>query len=160
MNTYFLNPSKLFVTSEDYEVITILGSCVAIALYDHNRHIGGMNHYMLPLWNGRDLPSPKYGNIAIERLIRKMVDYGAAKTNIVAKVFGGAEVINNDSNALFHIGKSNVEMAFKMLDQEGIKVEGNSTGFRYGRKVFFYPRTGEVLMKYVNRSKAPAVPSV
>lgn len=78
-HTYYLNPSKLFVSAQRYEVITVLGSCVAVCLYDRKLHLGGINHYMLPFWNGRDLPSLKFGNIAIDKLIEKMVEAGGRK---------------------------------------------------------------------------------
>jgi len=66
-NTHFLYPAALFASRTPHMVTTILGSCVAICLYDPILKFGGINHYMLPLWNGQGLASPKYGNIAIEK---------------------------------------------------------------------------------------------
>ena len=68
---------------------TVLGSCVSICLWDAHARVGGINHYLLPLWNGEGLPTPKYGNIAIERLIDKVRGLGGGK-KLVAKVFGGS----------------------------------------------------------------------
>ncbi len=34
--------------SESAAVTTILGSCVAVCLWDESHGIGGMNHYLLP----------------------------------------------------------------------------------------------------------------
>ncbi|MBN1596957.1 MAG: hypothetical protein JW894_01580 [Bacteroidales bacterium] len=47
---------------------------------------------MLPFWNGSGLATPKYGNIAIEKLLKKLVSMGSRKDQIIAKVFGGSEV--------------------------------------------------------------------
>lgn len=149
-NTYFLNPSKLFVSDEAYEVITVLGSCVAVVLYDQKNYIGGINHYMLPLWNGRELASPKYGNIAIEKLVNKMVEAGANQKHMIAKVFGGSEVIQTN-HSMFRIGEKNVNIAHETLKRMKIPIVKESTGSKEGRKVLFRTNTGEVLMKYVRR---------
>lgn len=149
-HSYFLNPSKIFVSTRACEVVTVLGSCVSVCLYDRIRQIGGINHYMLPLWNGKELPSPKFGNIAIEKLIQKMIDQGALKKDLVAKVFGGAEVIQA-TNGMFRIGHKNIDIAYQILRQEGIRVVADSTGSQQGRKIMFRTSTGEVLMKYVKR---------
>ncbi|HEX2974864.1 MAG TPA: chemotaxis protein CheD, partial [Bacteroidales bacterium] len=58
--SHFLYPSTLFVSREPVIVNTILGSCVAVCLYDTLLKYGGINHYMLPLWNGQGLASPKF----------------------------------------------------------------------------------------------------
>ena len=69
---HYLYPGALFINKRAYYVTTILGSCVAVCIYDRRLKIGGINHYLLPLWNGDGLPSPKFGNIAIKQLISKM----------------------------------------------------------------------------------------
>src|SRR5688572_13771956 len=87
---YYLFPSTIFAELLPHQVKTILGSCVAVCLFDQVLNYGGINHYMLPWWNGNGMPSPKYGDIAIERLIDKMLFLGSQKKNLVAKIFGGA----------------------------------------------------------------------
>ena len=67
MQKHYLYPSALFAERTPFLVDTILGSCVAVCLYDEHKKIGGINHYMLPLWNGDGLATPKFGNIAIEK---------------------------------------------------------------------------------------------
>lgn len=110
--------------------------------------MGGINHYMLPLWNGEGLPSPKYGNIAIGKLLQKMLDRGASRQHMVAKIFGGAEKSNPDSNH-FLIGRRNIQIAENMLKEERIKIVGQSTGGYRGRKLQFHSDSGEVFMRYV-----------
>lgn len=70
-------------------VHTLLGSCVSVCLWDQKRACRGMNHYMLPLWNGEGLATPRYGNIAIENLLEKDVSFGLQQKDLVAKVFEG-----------------------------------------------------------------------
>src|SRR6188768_1151183 len=82
---YFLFPSTLFADRRSHKVQTILGSCIAVCLFDDRLKFGGINHYMMPWWNGKDLPSPKYGDIAVDRLIEKMIALGSVKQNLSAK---------------------------------------------------------------------------
>lgn len=149
--SYYLYPSKLIATKTETKVITVLGSCVAVCIHDKVKNIGGINHYMLPLWNGRDLPSPKYGNIAIEKLIDKMVSLGSEKKNLEAKIFGGGDVIKVE-NKMFNIGIRNIEIAKKILSEQEIPVINQSTGTNSGRKILFNTKTGKVKMKFIQKS--------
>jgi chemotaxis protein CheD len=144
----FIYSSGLMVSKKPLVLTTVLGSCVAICLFDKKLRAGGMNHFMLPLWNGNGLASPKYGNIAIERLISEMEGIGSKRLDIVAKVFGGGRMLKEQSN-FFDIGRRNIDLAFQMLQQERITVVANSTGGTKGRKIYFNTQTGEVLQKYV-----------
>ncbi len=120
-NVHFLYPAALFASKTPHMVTTILGSCVAVCIYDPTIRVGGLNHYMLPLWNGQGLASPKYGNIAIERLVEKMLSLGCLKNNLQAKIFGGGEVIQT-SVTQFNIGARNIKLALEMLEELKIPV--------------------------------------
>ncbi len=148
MTRHFLYPSTMYASHEPSEVTTILGSCVAVCLWDRTSGIGGINHYMLPTWNGMELASPKYGNIAIERLVEKMVQLGCRTNNLVAKIFGGGEVISFSSN-IMHIGQRNIMVAEEMLEEKHIPIIGRSTGGNSGRKIIYNTHTGEVLQCYI-----------
>ena len=145
---HFLYPGAIYMSTEPALVTTILGSCVAICLYDPILQIGGINHYMLPLWNGQGLASPRYGNIAIEKLIANIIALGSKKENLKAKIFGGAEIIATSVNQ-FMIGKRNIIIAKEILHEENIPIVSSSTGGKLGRKIIFNTETGEVRQKYV-----------
>lgn len=149
---HFLYPGAIYVSPEPSMITTILGSCIAICLYDPVLQVGGMNHFMLPLWNGQGLASPRYGNIAIDKLIRNMEAMGSSKANIKAKVFGGAEIIETNINQ-FMIGERNIHIAKDMLHDEGIPIVNSSTGGKLGRKIIFNTQSGEVRQKYVGEQK-------
>ncbi|MDX9847614.1 MAG: chemotaxis protein CheD [Tenuifilaceae bacterium] len=153
-NTHFLYPAALFASKEPHRVSTILGSCVAVCLYDPILQVGGINHYMLPFWNGQGLASPKYGNIAIEKLVEKMLSLGSKKTNIRAKVFGGGEVIDTNISQ-FHIGERNIKLAMEMLEELRIPIVAKSVGGKLGRKIEYYTLTGEVKQRYIDRTINP-----
>jgi chemotaxis protein CheD len=146
--THYLYPSAIFADKKPYKVSTVLGTCVAVCLHDTKLNIGGINHYMLPLWNGEGLASPKYGNIAIEKLLEKMYQLGSEKKNLVAKVFGGKEA-EDEKTSVFNIGKRNFELAIEKLKKEDIRIVSQSIGGLYGRKLLYSTNNGEVLMKFI-----------
>jgi chemotaxis protein CheD len=151
-NSHFLYPATLFVSNKPFVINTILGSCVAVCLFDSFTKIGGMNHFMLPYWNGEGLASPKFGNIAIEKLLEKMIELGAKKSNIIAKVFGGGEVIETKIKN-FHIGERNIQVAFDLLSELHIPVISSSTGGNKGRKIQYETHTGNVRQKYIEKQQ-------
>jgi chemotaxis protein CheD len=147
-NPYFLHLSSIYVSQDPRWVVTVLGSCVAVCLIDTKKNIGGINHFMMPYWNGDGLESPKYGNVSITQLFQKMLDFGAKKEDIVCKIFGGAEVLS-EQLSVFNVGQRNIELAYKMVNDMGIPVVSSSTGGKQGRKIYFNTVTGEVLQKYL-----------
>lgn len=142
---HFLFPGTLFAAPYACQVSTVLGSCVAVCLWDSVTRMGGINHYMLPLWNGEGLATPKYGNIAIEKLIARVLAMGCRQEYLVAKVFGGANVMGT-GNEVFMIGDRNVVLANQMLEEYGIPVAASDVGGRVGRKIVMHTATGVVLV--------------
>ncbi len=142
----FLLPGALFAKDGHYTITTVLGSCIAVCLWDSNKKKGGMNHYKLPLWNGEGLPSPKYGNIAIEKLLENMLDMECKQANLQAKVFGGGAVIKN-TRGTFNVGERNIEVAHDFLEKYRIPITAIHVGGDFSRKVIFDTYTGKVLMK-------------
>ncbi|WP_226989232.1 chemotaxis protein CheD [Desulfuromonas sp. TF] len=151
--THFLYPGTVFIHPEPHRVTTVLGSCISVCLWDRSAGVGGINHFLLPLWNGEGLSTPRYGNIAIERLLEGMLRLGCRRESMVAKVFGGATMWSNP-NGLIAIGKRNVELAWKMLQEQQIPILGSQVGGDVGRKIIFHSGTGEVML----RRCAPARP--
>jgi len=147
--TVYLHPGQLYVTAETVLVSTILGSCVAVCLWDPVAAIGGMNHFLLPSGPSGNANDLRYGNRAMERLIAAMVAKGAAPERLVAKVFGGACVIAGFSGARQAIGAKNVAVAREALAHNGIAVRAEQTGGRRGRKLLFHTGHGAAYVKEI-----------
>lgn len=150
--TFFLYPGQLVVFKEPMNIMTILGSCVAVCIWDVKLRFGGMNHYLLPLWKVQGLRTPKYGNVAIETLIEEMLKNGSSAKNLVAKVFGGAKVLETGEGNIFEIGRKNYEIAQEMLSKYNIRTAVENVGGLRGRKILFKTNSGEVLMKYIDKT--------
>jgi chemotaxis protein CheD len=148
--SHYLYPCTIFAHREEHVVSTVLGSCVTVCLRDPVLELGGINHYMLPLWNGEGLPTPKYGNIAIEKLLRRMFDLGCARERLIAKLFGGANVIGT-GQGVYTVGARNIALARELLAQEGIKIAAADVGGESGRKVIYNTRTGVAMVSCLRR---------
>lgn len=149
MDKHYLYPGKIFSSKKPHHVDTILGSCVAVFLWDPVLRFGSINHYMLPLGNKNSNASFKYGNVAIPELIIQMSKMGSDKKDLKAKIFGGSDIAH--SNGSFNIGRRNVVLAQDMLKTEEIPIISYSVGGHLGRKVIFNSGSGVVLISYIKR---------
>ncbi len=146
----YLHPGQTFVTAEPYDIITILGSCIAVSLWDPTRHIGGVTHYLLPVWDGHKMSSPRYGNIAIADLVRKVTDLCGNKSNLEAKVFGGACMFANfKKDGEEYLGSRNRAAAHDLLHGHQIKIAAEDTLGDVGRKVTFHVVDGTADIEYL-----------
>lgn len=153
--TYYLYPGEVYVGTDYQFVTTVLGSCVSVCIYDTRLHLGGMNHFMLPLWNGDGLESPKYGDIAILQLFDKLMLMGSRKEDLICKIFGGAEIIG-ENQSFYRVGKRNIDLACRLVGELGVPLVSSSTGGNSGRKIFFNTSSGEVFQKYLIKTKNEA----
>lgn len=141
---------ELYVSNDDEIIETLLGSCVAVCLYDPERKISGMNHFMLP---GRisksDIfvdRSARYGISAIDELIKQLEELGALRENLIAKLFGGGHVLSNGCDSV-DIPFENIRLAKVILELEDISIEEIDVGDKYTRKVLMDVKTGKVYLK-------------
>lgn len=144
----YLKQGELAIVSADTKVFTILGSCVAVVLWDEQSKIGGANHFLLPNWNNKGAPDVRYGDVAVTELHDKIILSGAVKRRLVAKVYGGASMLKLD-NTGFNIGLRNIEIALQKLSELHIPVIEEITGGNLGRKILFDPQTGFVKVDYI-----------
>jgi len=142
----YLAPGRLYASAEDAQVTTILGSCVAVCLWDAQAQVGGVNHFLLP----SGLPaSPRFGDSAVALLIGRLLELGAQRGRLAAKVFGGACVLEAFRAGEWSLGARNVEIAREELAAAGIPVVGEDVGGDRGRKLVFHVRTGSAWVRAI-----------
>lgn len=156
-----LHPGEYYSTGEDLVLSTVLGSCVAVALFDTETRIGGLNHFMLPGSVDTVRPllsdSARYGMYAMELLINDMLKKGVRKRDLRAKVFGAASLLEFSGGSTGRISESNIRFTFSYLEGEGIPVLARDVGGDLPRKIFLYSRTGRVLLKRIPRTRLTAI---
>lgn len=142
-------PGEYFYSKDDIAIVTVLGSCVAACIRDTATGVGGMNHFMLP--SSGDINNPvsdsmRYGTYAMEVLINRLLKEGAKRERLEAKVFGGGHVMRNFSSDN-NVGAKNAKFVLDFLHTERILITAQDLNDIYPRKVFFFPKTGKVMVK-------------
>ena len=152
-----VQPGAWSVESEK-PLSTLLGSCVAVCLFDPALKIGGINHFMLPEM-GRskygDVDSLLSGNFAMEALLNALLGRGARKPRLQAKAFGGGTIIDSDASAP-NIGMRNASFAKEWLQREGIPLLSSDFLGPWSRKIIFLPFNGEAFCKRLVTNMATA----
>jgi chemotaxis protein CheD len=152
----FLDPGEYAATREDIIISTLLGSCIAVVLHDSRLKIGGMNHFMLPGKiedNIERSEKGRYGMTAIELLVNELFKRGSRKSDLEAKIFGGASVLHLMNSDIVTIGSDNVKFARKYLEIEKIPIISSSVGGRAGRRILYFPQTFTVRQKMFSPSE-------
>jgi chemotaxis protein CheD len=142
---HFLHWGQLVVDAEGGRLVTIVGSCIAVCLWDRVRQVGGMNHYLLP-----EAPHVRakvdkpwsYGELALPELLAQMKALGTRPPELVAQVFGGAAITSGDEQS--GPGPRNAALARSWLAEQRIAVVHQDLGGRRGRKLHFDTRSGEI----------------
>jgi chemotaxis protein CheD len=142
----YLAPGQLFASADAVQVRTILGSCVAVCLWDLEAGVGGLNHFLLP--HGAP-PSPRFGEHAVPQLLQRVLALGASRERLRAKLFGGACVLEA-LRAGSALGSRNVEVAREQLSAAAIPVVAEDTGGDLGRKLVFEVQTGSAWIRAID----------
>jgi len=139
--------AEMIVVKNPAVIITTVGSCVALCMYDLEKKIGGMAHIVLPKKEDVDEDSdsvPKYADTAVPALLFRLISKGAKRENIKAKIAGGANMFPNLENPILKIGEKNVKAVKEKLIEMGIPLIAEDIGGNHGRVVEFEVRTGMV----------------
>ena len=141
-----INPGGWTVETER-PITTLLGSCVAVCLYDPKLRLAGMNHFLLPSRTktaSDDTDVILAGDYSMEVLLNTMLTKGAQKSRIVAKAFGGGTIVTSIRMA---IGQRNADFAKEWLEREGIHLAAQDFGGAWSRKVIFTPDGGDAFCR-------------
>ncbi len=142
-----INPGGWAIES-DRPLSTLLGSCVAVCLFDPQLRLGGMNHFLLPSSSSAnaDIDMILNGDYSMEVLVNALLNKGAHKSRLIAKAFGGGTII---SAIRMDIGGRNSTFAHEWLEREGIRLVASDFNGPWSRKIVFVPKTGEAFCRRI-----------
>jgi len=152
-----LAPGELLVTRDPQIVVTVLGSCVAVTMFDRESSLAAICHAMLVepqrgewLLAGDPLRF-RYVNIVVPAMVDVYRRAGIDPYGIEVKIFGGGNVIGrarrgSDAEG---IGDANISAVRAQLARADLLVTAESIGGRRGCKILFNTATGDVLRKYL-----------
>lgn len=146
--SYQLEPGYIYFSRAPSAVRTVLGSCVAVCLWDRRRSWGGMNHFLHPFTRERSRATAQYGNVAVSALVRIMEEEGCRRGDLVAQIYGGGcpEGVERSD-----VGAANVRVARRVLRSRGIRVVSEDVGGTLGRKIVFDTGSGHVAVLKVSK---------
>lgn len=121
------------------------------------KKIAGLSHVLLPdsaLAKQSKLNVYKYADTAIPYLINLLLEKGARKYALKAKIAGGAQMFQmNSGSDIMRIGPRNVEAVEKQLAEFRIPVIASDVGGNAGRTIEFDPETGQLKIRKVNKEE-------
>ncbi len=152
----FLLPGEAAYSREPAEVSTLLGSCVAVCLYNARLKHGGMNHFMLPERRDGGLQPGKYGDTAITALVDIARQAGARTDDLSAAIFGGGRVIGHlgaaQATQAMDIGDRNIAMARATLKRLRVPVTKEEVGGVTGRRIWMLTATNDIRVRAIQRT--------
>jgi len=139
---HYLIPGKIFAAAQPFAISTIVGSGVALCLWDSERRIGGANHFILPEGPEDGANANRYANVANPALLQRMVDLGAHQGSLEARIFGGSLPGITFSSGGDCLGDRNVQTVTHFLKMNGIRLIQSEVGGTKGRKLVFQTDDG------------------
>lgn len=145
-------PGEYYVTEKEEAISTVLGSCIAACIRCPRLGLGGMNHFMLPLfsegraevWQRMDpQASLRFGNYAMEALINSILARGGARSGLEVKLFGGGKMYEGSAD----VGGKNARFVLEYVKAEGMNLVSHDLGGEQPRRVVFFPSSGRARLK-------------
>jgi len=145
---YFLRPGFIFLSRTPIIISSVLGSAVAVALWDERSCFGGLAHYLYPLAVRRQEATAQYGDAAILHLSRMFKQEGSAMADIKAQIFGGAA---NEDSGCKKVADNNITAAHRVLQRLSIKIISEDVGGDMGRKLVYNSSSNEAVVYKVKK---------
>jgi chemotaxis protein CheD len=144
--------AEMKVESKPIELVTSVGSCVAICIYDSTNKCGGLAHIMLPnsAIAPQDFPPCKFADTAIPALANAVREISGKETRLSAKIAGGANIFKFENNNGPPIGAKNIAAVKTSLKDNKIRCVAEDVGGSYGRRINFNIRSGVVSIRLSN----------
>jgi chemotaxis protein CheD len=145
-----VNMAEMKAEKKPVELVTSVGSCVAICIHDPTNKCGGLAHIMLPdssIAPQEPLPA-KFADTAVPSLTKAIRRLGGDQTRLTAKIAGGANMFPT-MNAL-NIGMKNIEAVKAALEKHKVKLIAEECGGSNGRRITFNIVTGVATVKRFN----------
>lgn len=156
----YLKAGDMIYRDRPARIITVLGSCIAVTMFDEQRETGAICHALMPECQEpsgcrTDCQDPlRYVDCAVSLMAAKILRSKTPPARIQVKVFGGADMFGGDNPPTRYatVGSLNAASALRRIGELGMRVSAKDVGGYHGRKIYFYPHTGEVWLKRLGKS--------
>lgn len=134
---------------------TLVGSCIALAIYDRNIATGGLAHIVhpqspIPQANSASPITPgKYADTAITELVSRIIQLGGNTRRLSAKFAGGAKMFAQPRTN--SVGEQNLAQVIDLLNKANIPILGRDCGGKHGRRISFDLSSGRMFVETVGQ---------
>ncbi|WP_087972885.1 chemotaxis protein CheD [Oceanobacillus rekensis] len=132
-----------------------LGSCVGVVIYDSSKKIAGLSHVLLPdshTTKQVNLNRFKYADTSIPYLVHLLIENGARKYALKAKMAGGAQMFQlSQASDVMRIGPRNIEAVEQKLQELQIPIMASDVGGNVGRTIEFNPEDCKLSIRKINQ---------
>lgn len=154
MSAAKINPGEYYVTDKIELITTVIGSCIAVIVYDSKKNIGGMNHFAIPSSVQSYTPSTGksldtlliYGIKMMDELVASVLHNGGDRSNLIFKIFGCASIEDTDPS----ISERNLAFIDRYMTQTNVNLQAYDVRGSQPRKIVYFPESGQVMVKLLH----------
>jgi chemotaxis protein CheD len=139
---YSLKPGYIFLSRDPVIISSVLGSCVAVSMWDSTLMWAGMAHYLYPGTDQQTAPTARYGTAAVPYLAEMLRREGTKRAHLQAQIFGGASI----SKEGLQVAQGNIAVAREVLCRLEIKIVSEDVGGDMGRKLIYNTFSNEAIV--------------
>jgi len=149
----YVQPGESHLVHKPVILRTLLGSCVGITFWVPRLGLAAICHAVLPICPAKPqtelslADSRRYVDFAISDIARQFDSFGARRSEVQVKLFGGGDVLPLEKAIHPTIGKLNCESALRALREERLEIVASSLGGSCGLNIQFDTGSGEVLLR-------------
>jgi chemotaxis protein CheD len=159
----YLKPGEMHFTADPTLIVTVLGSCLSVTMFNRRSGLGGISHGLLPLCPDRKTCKKrcreifKFVDCSIQHMVKLFERRGVKRNEIEVKCFGAADMFSQtiDTVDVDAVGSLNVHAAEATILSEGLRILKMDVGGLQGRKIHFNTETGEVFLKRLSNINKP-----
>lgn len=158
---FFLKPCEMSILEHPALISTILGSCVAVTLFNGRLGIAAISHALLPhckrhryVNSVNDLLTDdcsrcgdafKYVDCSVSMMVEAFARFGVRPAETQVRLYGGAKMfMSGDEHAALSVGLQNFTVARQVIADHGLALLASDIGGTEGRKLCFNTQTGKV----------------
>ncbi|MBD3178715.1 MAG: hypothetical protein GF417_03435 [Candidatus Latescibacteria bacterium] len=140
-NGKYVGIGKVMVAKAPEVLFTVVGSCLAVTLYNREMKVGGMAHILMA---GEGMYDTKYVKPALDSLINSLRGFGGEDVDWVTRMAGGSVLIKGSNRLVVNTGRHTALEALKLLIGRQYDIVGMHVGGDCRRGIKFDLNTGDL----------------
>lgn len=167
---YYLKAGELFILEQPAMISTVLGSCIAVTLFNKRLGFAGICHALLPQCKRKNIKKKiedlldnechkcleafKYADCSVFMMAEAFSRFGIKPSETEVRLFGGAKMMSclSSHDAKYSVGRQNIDAASMILEHYHLTLASSDAGGSAGRKIMFNTKTGEVVQQFIKQT--------